>query len=398
MARRVALARAAVMLVFLVNGTGLGLWVGHIAWLQERHDLDHRELSVALLSLAAGALTTMGVAGWLTARFGSRPCTIVGGTLFCLFLPLPYLMPSLVTIAAAAMLLGAANGILEVAMNSHAAAVERAYGQPTMSSFHAFFSLGGVLGSGMAGLCLRRGIGPDHSMAVIAAALLVALLVAGRGLLREIADEGGAAGLVRPNSALLILGVLAFLAMGSEGAMLDWLGVFLAGELGASLALAATAAAVFSAAMTCGRLVGDRVVRRFGDVAVLRGSAVLAAGGALLLLLAPLPQLALLAAAPIGLGIANAVPILFGAGTRVPGTAPGQGLATVAMIGYAAFLTVPPMIGTVADASSLRVALSLVLVALLVVAVGARRIRAVSREGARPPVEKPGTGVAGPSG
>ena len=390
--RRLALARAAITLVFLANGTGIGLWVGHIAWLQERHGLDHRQLSLILLSLAAGALVTMSTAGWLTARFGSRACTVVAGILFCLLLPLPYLAPGLATLALAAILLGAANGAMDVAMNAHGAAVERARQQPTMSSFHGFFSLGGVLGSGVAGFCLRRGIEPDHSMLVLAPVLLGALLLAGSGLLEDARDEGGAAGLVRPNAALLLLGVFAFLAMGSEGAVLDWLGVFLAGDLGASLALAAAGTAVFSAAMTCGRLTGDRLVRRFGDIALLRASAGLAATGCLLLLAAPWPWLALVAAIPMGFGLANAVPILFGAGTRVPGMAPGQGLATVAIMGYAAFLTAPPLIGTIADASSLRLALGLVLAALLVVAAGAQRMTGMR------PARASATGGGGPSG
>lgn len=368
-------ARLAVTLVFLVNGTGIGLWGGHVAWLQARHGLDHLQLAFALLALAAGAIVAMSGAGWLTARFGSRRCIEIAGPAFCLLLMMPYLAPSLGTLMAAGVLVGAANGTMDVAMNAHGAVVERLRRQPTMSSFHAFFSLGGVAGAGTAATLLAFGLTPDRTMPVLAVALTLLLAIAVVGLLRDVTGEGGSAGLVVPSLLTVQIGAVAFLAMAGEGAVLDWIGVYLSRVLAAPLSTAALGVAAFALAMTLGRLTGDRMVRRFGDREVLRGSAAGATAGLVAVLLAPTPAAALMAVAAVGFGIANIIPILFMSATRLPGIAPGQGLAAVAMIGYSGFLVAPPAIGAVADIWGLNVALWLVVIAMAVVAAAAPRLQ-----------------------
>jgi fucose permease len=169
----------------------------------------------------------------------------------------------------------------------------------------------------------------------------------------------------------LLLCVLAFLAMISEGAMFDWVGVQLARGMGVELSTAALGYTVYAGCMTAGRLVGDRLVAALGAPRVLVASALVSLGGTSLFLAAPTVALAFLGIAAAGLGVANLVPILFGAGAHVPGVAPGQGVAMVAMSGYAGFLVAPPLIGTLADRHGLAAALVVILVALAATAAGA---------------------------
>lgn len=373
-ARLIRRARLGVTIVFLVNGIGIGLWGGHVAWLRDRHDLDHLQLSAALLAFAAGAVVAMSSAGWLTARFGSRRCLEVAGTAFCLLLMTPYLMPGYLGLITVTVVMGAANGVTDVAMNAHGAVVERLRRQPIMSSFHAFFSLGVVLGAGIAAAALGAGLTPERTMPAIAVPLAAAMAVGWAGHLREAGDEGGGAGLILPGRLALQIGAVTFLAMAGEGAVLDWIGVYLAQVLRAPLSIAALGVSAFALAMTVGRLGGDRLVRRLGDRTVLRGSAATAAIGLAGVLVAPSPTLALAAVVIVGLGIANIIPVLFAAATRLPGVAPGQGLATVAMIGYAGFLVAPPVIGAAADAFGLDVAMWLIVAAVAVVAATAHQI------------------------
>ena len=177
-------ARVADVAVFFVNGLGLGIWAGHVPVLQATHGLDNAALGLALLGMALGAVIAMPLTGPATARYGSRRCTIVAGLVYGLGLCLPFVASGVAALAAAMLLLGAANGAMDVAMNTQASAIERAYGRPIMSSFHAFFSLGGVAGALLAGTLIAAGIPAATGIGLGGALIAVAVLVAGRSLLK----------------------------------------------------------------------------------------------------------------------------------------------------------------------------------------------------------------------
>jgi fucose permease len=363
------LARRAVTIVFLVNGAGMGLWAGHIPIVKERLDLSAGALGVALLAMALGAMLAMPLTGWLTSRFGSRPCVIGAGAAYGLLLAGPVLAPSWPTLILATLLLGAANGATDVAMNTQAAAVQRGWGHAIMSAFHAFFSLGGLAGAGLAAALLALGDDPRLHMSIMALILAGIVLALGGTLHRDEPEGGGAFAL--PRGAALALGILALLAILAEGAMLDWSGVYLLNVLGAGPSLAAMGYGTFSAAMTIGRLTGDRFVRWAGERRALILSGLLAALGLALSLLAPDPLLAIPGFALAGLGLANMVPVLFSAGSHIPGVAPGVGVAMVATMGYAGGLIGPALIGFAAEATTLGAALWLLVLSCLIVALAA---------------------------
>ncbi|HMR32244.1 MAG TPA: MFS transporter [Geminicoccaceae bacterium] len=385
-------ARIADAVVFFVNGLGLGLWAGHIPILQALHGLDEAALGVTLLCMALGAIVAMPLTGPAAARYGSRRCTVAAGVVYGLALGLPFLASGPVALAAAVLLLGAANGAMDVSMNTQASAIERQQGRAIMSSFHAFFSLGGVAGALLAGLLVASAPTAASGMLPCGMAIAIAVVVAGRWL---IADSGHAHGFSLPGRAAIGVGLLALLAMTAEGAVLDWSAVFIASGTGATAPVAAMGYAAFSVAMTVGRLTGDAVVRRLGRGRTLGLSAALAAL-AILLALSGGTALAILGFGIAGLGLANAVPVLFSAGAALPGLAPGVGVAMVATMGYAGFLLGPPLIGITAEAAGLRWALLLVVPGLVVVALaGARlvgspaaapRIRAAGSDASMPPI------------
>lgn len=358
-------ARKADVAVFFVNGLGLGLWAGHIPVFQAMHGLDKAALGLALLGMALGAVIGMPLTGPATARFGSRPCVVASGVLYGIGLGLPFLAEGPVALAAAMLLLGGANGAMDVAMNTQASTIERQYGQAIMSSFHAFFSLGGVAGALLASLLIVSAVPAAVGMVASGLAIAAAVLVAGRWLLGD--RDGAGQGFSLPGRAALAVGLLALLAMMAEGAVLDWSAVYIASDIGATAAVAAIGYAAFSAAMTLGRLTGDRVVRRLGPGRTLALSASLAAL-AIMLALSGGVFVAILGFGIAGLGLANAVPVLFSAGARLPDVPPGVGVAMVATMGYAGFLLGPPLIGATAEAAGLRWALLLTVPGLALVA------------------------------
>ena len=378
-------ARWAIAFVFLINGAVIGSWAPHIPLVKERLGLSPAVLGLALLGMALGALIAMPLTGAMVARFGSAAVTRTALLLsFPAFL-LPVLAPSLPLLVLALILFGAANGVTDVAMNAHGVAVEVRYGRPVMSSYHGMFSLGGLIGAGLGSLALGLLPAGGHAVAVLVACGGTALAVL-PGLLPGSADLGsGDPAFAMPRRTTIVLGLLCLLALMGEGAILDWSGIYLREDLAQPAAMAGRGYAAFSATMATGRVTGDALRARLGSVTLVRASAALAAGGLALAVALPYSGTALLGFALAGLGIANFVPVLFGAAGRLPGEPPATAIAAVATLGYTGFLAGPPFVGLVAEATSLATALGLVALACAVPGLAARATRHADRDTAAPP-------------
>ena len=368
-------ARWAVSAVFFVNGAVIASWVPHIPAVKSRHALGDGQLGLVLLAMAAGSVLALPVAGRLVGRFGSRAMTTMAGLALCCALPLPLLSGSVLSLSLSLALLGAANGALDVSMNAAGLSVERRHRRPIMSSFHAFFSLGGAGGAAVAGAAMGLGVDDRAHIAIAAGAGIAVVVAAWRGMLVEAAADQRPAGVFGwPVPALLFLGMLAFAGLLAEGAVADWSAVYLHDGLTASPAVAAAGFAAFSLAMTAGRLTGDRIVGRLGPARTLRGSGAVAAVGLGAALLIGTPLAAIAGFGLVGLGVANIIPVLFSTAGRAGGTAAGAALAAVATPGYLGFLAGPPLIGLAAEHTGLRTALGIVCLACVLVAAGASRL------------------------
>ncbi len=362
-------ARRAVSLCFLLNGTVVASWLPHIPELKSRLALGDGGLGLLLLAMAAGAIVALPLAGWLVARLGSRVVTAASATALSAAIVLPVLTPGVATSAAALALLGACNATLDVAMNAHGVLVEDGYRRPIMSSFHALFSLGGLIGAGGAAVTMAAGLSAATHVVAVALLALATVCVAARRLLPTPATRTLVGPVFAvPSAALLGLGLLTFCALLAEGAVGDWSAVYLRNSLGTTASTAALGFAVFSLAMALGRFAGDRLARRMGPVRLLRLSATVATGGLALSLLAGQPVISLLGFATVGLGVANLIPVLFSAAGRTHGVPAGTAIAAVATTGYFGFLAGPPLIGLVADAAGLPAALGIVCAACAIVA------------------------------
>ena len=368
-------ARWAIAVIFALNGAVIGGWASVIPETEARLGLAHGTFGMALLASAAGAIVAMPIAGWLISHFGSRRVTLMTGVADILFVLGMVFAPNLPSLIVALFAFGAANGAMDVAMNAHGVGVEMKLRRPIMSSLHGIFSLGGLLGGGLAIVLLPLAGVPVYMLS-LSACLMVTLALVGNWLLPGSLDaQSGGSPFVLPRGPAVGLGLLAFLALMSEGAIIDWGAIYLRGELAASEASAAAGFAIFSGSMAASRLTGDRLRMRFGTVRLVRASAILTSLGVGAALIAPTLWLAWLGLALAGLGIGNVIPALFGAAGRMPGQAPGVSIATCTTLGYAGFLLGPPLIGRIADWSRLGVGLSVLVVAMVLVAVAASATR-----------------------
>lgn len=367
--------RHAVSAVFFANGVALASWVSHIPAVKARLAIGDGQLGLVLLSMAAGAVAALPLAGWLIGRLGARAATVGSAIGLCLALPLPVLSPNVAFLVAALTLLGACNGLLDVSMNSLAVTVEDRLGRPIMSSLHGLFSLGGVAGAVGASTAMAGRVTDAGHVLGTAASLLVLLAVALPVVPRPAVPPGPPVPVfVKPSASLLGLGLLTFCGLLVEGAVGDWSAVYLHDALGATAAVSATGFGAFSLAMAAGRFGGDRVAQRLGAARLLRLSGALASAGLAGSLLLGHPVVAVAGFGLVGAGVANVVPILFGAAGRVPGVSSGTALAAVASTGYVGYLAGPPVIGVAAEAAGLPAALGVVAAVCALIAVGARAV------------------------
>ena len=375
-------ARIAGATLFFINGTGFATWIPHIPFAQRKFGLDEATLGLTLLSIAAGAVVTMPPAGGLIARWGSRRVCVLSVFAFCAVIPFILVTDSYPLFVSMLFLLGAFGGALDVAMNAHGVYVEREYGQPIMSSFHGMFSLGGLVGAGVAAGLLATGWTPTQHMMLMSVVLLGLSAVAIRFLLppepklvteSEVAEPLFALPRERP---MLLLAGLAFFVLVTEGAMADWTAVYLEAMPGTGASLAAVGFAAFSLTMAAGRLTGDFIVRALGRVAVVRWGSALGLFGVLLASLTPTaPYPAIVGFALVGLGMANVIPIIFSAAGYLSPSSPGRGIAAVTTAGYFGFLVGPPLIGLLAKQITLSGAFQVMAASLLLVVVGASQVR-----------------------
>ena len=367
------LTRGAVSTLFFVNGAILASWVPHIPAVKARHAISDGQLGLILLSMAVGSVFALPLAGWLISRFGSRLIATVAAFGFCLMLPLLILSSHVFLLSSSLVLFGACNGILDVSMNAQAVVVEQRYNRPIMSSFHGLFSLGGLIGAGIAGLWMSCGAGDvQHVTPMMIVAVLAVIVVVQWLVVSPPQQEGRGPTFVKPTRVLLGLGILTFFGLLTEGAMADWSAVYLHDVLRTDAATAAIGFAACSLMMAVGRFGGDWLAHRFSPWRLLQASGALAALGLGSGLLLGTSIAAIVGFGLVGLGIANIVPVLFSAAGRIQGVPAGTALASVASTGYLGFLTGPPLIGVVAEMSSLSVALGIVSLCCTFIAFRAR--------------------------
>jgi hypothetical protein len=368
-------ARWSISTVFLLNGAGIGLWAAHVPVVQARAGIDTTTLSMVLLTIAAGALLAMPLMGGFTARWGTRRMTLLAGFAFAATLAVVMGVSDLRLLFATAFAFGVSNGALDVAMNANASEVETARGVPTMSSFHGFFSLGGLLGAALGGVLIGQGWGDGQGALVMGIVTAIALALAAPRVMAFAPTHEGGSHFQLPRGAALSLGLLALLCFAVEGALVDWSALLMQERTAAAPATAALAYSAFSIAMAACRFAGDRLILRFGAVRVMVLGGLAMFAGLATAVTSTHFVLSAAGFALIGIGAANVVPLLFGAASRIPGMGAGAGVAAVATLGYGGLLLAPPVLGYVAAQASIMVALGALSLSGLVIAMSAGIIR-----------------------
>jgi predicted MFS family arabinose efflux permease len=364
--------RTAITVVFAVHGAVMGSFATRLPSLQDHLHLGSAGLGLALLMPAIGSVVTMPFAGRVVHRLGGRRSVELLIPLACASLALPYAMPTAVLLWLTMLLYGGAMGMADVAMNDSGVQVERLLGRPIMSGLHGGWSIGGLIGSGLGALAAATHVDARLHMALAAAVLVLGAVWIGTQLPPDgehaLAAQAGTPPplFALPEKAVLLIGLVGFAGVFGEASSADWCAVFLRRVTDAQPGIAALAYTGFASMMVAGRLVGDRVVSRYGARRTVRACGIVATAGTLLTISAHTPVVAIIGFALMGLGVSVVVPLCFAAAGRA-GTHPGRSIAGVATLAYGAGMAAPASIGAIAAATSLRS--SFVLVAAMAVAI-----------------------------
>lgn len=383
---RLRRARFAVAAVFCVHGAVTGSFATRIPWIQDHAGVSAGQLGLALAFPAIGASLAMPLAGAISHRLGARTALRGLLVLWTLALTLPSLAPNIYGLCAALFVFGATAGMSDVAMNALGVEVENRLGKSIMSSLHGMWSAGALIGSAAGTVAAH--VGADARLHHLVAALVLTALGLAfcQGVLdlQSAPDEEPPPRFSLPPKSALVIGAIGFCGVFAEGASLDWSAVYLRDELGSSAGVAAASTTAFALTMAIARLVGDRVVDRFGAVRTVRVGGVAATIGGLLVVLAPHAAVAMAGFGLIGLGVAVVVPLAFAAAGR-SGPNPSQAIAGVATITYTSGLIAPSAIGGIADATSLMFSFGLVTLLAFGLVLGAGVLRQASRPASTAP-------------
>jgi fucose permease len=390
--RSLRTARLSVASTFFVHAAVSGSLAPRIPAIKADLGLSNGGLGLAMTGFALGLFAGTRVAAWLIRRLGSRGVVRAGLPILSAALLGPALARDLVELTPSLLVLGGASGLLDVALNTQAVVVERAYRRPIMSSLHGMWSVGLLVASALASTAAALHIRVLVHFGLAALVLVAAGAVAPRAL-RPAAEEQPSHASTEPqllppvwSGALLALAAIGFSAFLGEGAAADWSSVYVRDRIGAREGVAAAAFATFALGMVAARFTVDRLAARFGPVAVVRTGGSVAALGLALALLIPDPRTALAGFALLGLGLAPVVPLTFSAAGNLGGAPAAAALGWVVTLGYVGSVLGPAVIGYIAQAVGLRA--GLVLPAALCAVIAALASFAGSAAGGAPPYRR----------
>ncbi|MEV5904518.1 MFS transporter [Streptomyces sp. NPDC052127] len=364
-------ARTAVAVLFLTNGALFANLLPRYPEIKAGLGMSNAVYGLAVAAFPTGAMLAGPAAGVLVRRFGSARVAVVGTVLTGVGALAAGVAGSVPLFAVALLLAGAMDAITDVAQNAHGLRVQRRYGRSIINSLHATWSVGAVTGGAMAAGAMALGLSRGQHLAISAAVFAAAACLALPHCLpgpdaepeadgHQPRDAYRTGGRRRTTYVLVALVLIATAGTLVEDAGNSWAALYLSDSLHASAALAATGYIALVGAQFVGRVIGDRLVDRFGQRAVARAGGLIAAAGMGLALAVPTLPGTVLGFAAAGFGVATLVPAAMHEADALPGLKPGSGLTIVSWLMRLGFLLSPPVVGLVADSAGLRVGLLVV--------------------------------------
>jgi MFS family permease len=370
------LHRIAVSSFFFLAGICFFSWASRIPDIQAKLQVNNAALGGILLCLPVGLLTSLPVAGFVVAKYGSRIIVILSAILYGSTLPMLGFADSPVHLMITLFVFGFGGNMMNISINTQAVATETLYDKPIMASFHGVWSMAGFAGAATGTLMVRfHVIPPYHFLCISAIAALILFIFSGNLIKKDSNRDEKQPIFARPDKSILNFGLIAFCAMICEGAMSDWSGIYFAKVVKPDAAWVTVGFTAYVCTMATGRFIGDWVAYKLGIKRMLQASGLLTAAGLLLAVFFPQFITATIGFLLVGAGVSSVVPMIYSAAGKSKVMSPGVAIAAVSTIGYLGFLFGPPFIGFIAQATSLRISFGLIAIMGTMIAVIASKIR-----------------------
>jgi MFS family permease len=356
--------RIAVSAFFFIQGICFASWASRIPDIKNKLQLTDGQLGGVLLGLPLGQLTAMAMSGYLVSKLGSKTTLTIGSLIYPAVLVLIGSVTNVWQLTASLFLFGVSGNLTNISVNTQAVGVERLYRRSIMASFHGIWSLAGFTGGLISTLMVAKNMPPQQHFMMIYLLALGIMLSARRFVLPRDAAVKAVKGpiFVKPDAAILRLGLIAFACMVCEGTMFDWSGIYFEKVLNVPKDLTRVGYVAFMCTMASGRLLADKWVTKFGVQNILKASGIIILASLLLAVIFPYLIPATIGFLLVGIGVSSVVPMTYSLAGKSKTMLPGVALAAVSSIGFLGFLLGPPIIGFIAEASSLRVSFAVIAV------------------------------------
>jgi MFS family permease len=355
--------RRANAVYFFISGFGYSSWTSRIPGIKESLKLNDAHFGTLLFTMPVGLILTMPFTGKLLDHFKSRTIMLIGAMVYNGVLACIGFSSYTWVLGIALFFFGSSRNMMNLSMNAQAIGVQALYKRSIMSSFHAVWSMAGFAGAAFGYLMVTLNIIPAWHLLGVSLLLTALALLYYKDALDQRPDHSVKRSIFTlPPKSMLVFSLICFTSMACENTMYDWSGIYIRQVLHGSKAIATIAFVVYMVAMTSGRLVGDRMADRYGIQRVLAASGILIFTGFTITVLSPYIPITLVGYLLTGFGVSCVVPFVFSLAGKIPMSNPGAALASISSLGYLGFLIVPPMIGYVAQASSLRISFAIIAV------------------------------------
>jgi MFS family permease len=348
--------RWAVSMFYFAMGLCFATWASRIPTIKSALNLSDGQLGSILFALPVGQLTMMYFSGKLVTKFGSHRILPVAISMYAFSLTNLGLAQNAWQLALALYLFGICSNITNISVNTQGIYTEGLFKRTIMSSFHGMWSLAGFTGA-LVGLgILALGLSTYTHFLIVAFIALLLVVSNFKFLIKakETIKTEKKKGFSKPDKTLVLLGIIGFCSMASEGIMFDWSGVFFKDIVKVPGALVILGYTSFMIMMASGRFFGDKLINKFGRKTVMQISGIMISSGFFTAVIFPYIIPSMLAFMVIGLGVSTIVPTLYSIAGKHPTIPTGEALTAVSSVSFLGFLMGPPVIGYIAELSSLR--------------------------------------------
>lgn len=353
--------RIAVSIFFFIAGLTVSTWASRIPDIQSALHLNEAQLGGILFAIPVGQIVSLPLSGWLVSRFGSRQLVIAAAIFFPLTLILLGIATTVLQLVIVLFFFGMWANLVNIAMNTQAVGVESLYGRSIMASFHGLWSLAGFCGAAAGNFFVAKDISPFVHFLIIAVAAIFMVITSYRNTLPDERYKKTSQPIfVKPDKAVLLLGLIAFCSMICEGAMADWSGIYFQKIIQSPAAYKTLGYVAFMGTMATGRFMGDSLITKFGVKKILLISGILIAAGLAVVIVFPYLPSAIAGCLLVGFGTSCVVPMVYAIAGKSSTMSPGLALAAVSTISFVGFLLGPPVIGFIAQFAGLRISFALI--------------------------------------